>query len=185
MQLASRASRTRLGLWSGPFAGRRHLLGAGPPTNLPMGHRALLRLELLRAHLTPRSASVRFSLCALMAPLPLPGLPDGPVLPSFGVAVSRQSLGTLRGLPRSHGRRCRTIPARSTYTGPLPLSQGPFPCCRNRGHRLRMSYATSPPVPALHGFTARSGLVLRLLPLRTPPRDDALGVGYSTKTAKR
>ena len=75
-----------------------------------------------------------------------------------------------------------------------PESPAPTPglCCRarflvrcNRGHRLRMFMATSPPVPALHGFTARSGLRLRLGPLRTPPRDDALGPGYSTKTAKR
>lgn len=44
----------------------------------------------------------------------------------------------------------------------------------------------SPPVLALHGFTARSGQVLRLLALQTPARDDAaLGCGLSTKTAKR
>lgn len=168
---------------SGPFAGHRRLLSIGPPTYRPMGHRALPRLQLLRAHLTPRSASVRFS-HALMALLPLPGL-------------FRRSL-SLTFVSRSHGRnsgRYEVSPGHmvgvvraSPPESPAPI---PGPCCgarflvADRGPRLRVFMATSPPVPALHGFTARSGLLLRLGSLRTSPRGDALSLGYSTKTAKR
>lgn len=114
-----------------------------------------------------------------MAPLPLPGLSDRLMLPPVRVAVSRQKLGTLRGLPRSHRRRCHRIPARTTCNDPRARLR-PF-LSRGRGLWLPGLRGPSPSLPALHGFTARSGLRLCLDPLQTPPRGDALGFGYSTQ----
>jgi hypothetical protein len=177
---------SRLGLRSGSFAGHRLLLGAGPPTHTSVGHRALPRLELPRARLTPRSASGRLSHQAYSSPTLA-----GPVRRSQSLQTS-----SCRGLTAE--ARDATRPPQVTWTA---LSDHPRP---NHLHRSPAFVAGLvswslragvlgfgcyvPPrhtVPALHGFTARSGLVLRLLPLRTPPCDDALGVGYSTKTAKR
>jgi hypothetical protein len=162
---------SRLRLRSGSFAGHRLLLGAGPPTHTSVGHRALPRLELPRARLTPRSASGRLSHQAYSSPTLA-----GPVRRSQSLQTS-----SCRGLTAE--ARDATRPPQVTWTAlsdhPRPNHLPPVPglCCRarflvvaSRGPRLRMLRATSP-----HGAgLARVHCTFGAGPSPSPPSNPAL-----------
>jgi hypothetical protein len=113
------------------------------------------------------------------------GLPTlvGPARRADAAALVRRGLSTTA---RDATRSPQITPsALSPHPRPNHLCRPPgvadcrFPP-RGQGRRLPGYAGPSPPAPALHGFTTRSGLQLCLRPLQTPPRSDALGFGYST-----
>ena len=120
--------------------------------------------------------------CAPFAPRPLQAL-HRYYGRSDSHAVSRSSRV---GLPASHTSPSRPFrlqppsarPRRRFRTLPISATDSPLP----HGSRLRHFHAGSPTAQA-ESSSSSYGLVVHLLLLPTPPRDDAVAVGYRPESA--